>query len=269
MELVNYSDIKQYRDHHISQVCRDSIQLNKLHEEIYHQVLNFSLKRITEQYGPPPTSFSFFVMGSAGRFEQSVWSDQDHGIIYQNQKDEAKTYFLSLGREISIGLNEVGYPYCNGNVMASNPLWCQSLGEWKQQLANWMDEASWETIRNLLIFIDGRSVFGEHSYIQHLKEMVLQTVHQKKLLPKILSNTMYMKKGVSVLGQILVETHGTHSGAVNSKEIAILPYVNAVRLLAFKERILESSTLSRMELLPKNCFLVQERSSINNNLVNY
>jgi CBS domain-containing protein len=251
VDFDTYNEIRQYREQQLVHVSRDHLKLNQLHEETLMQVLYLSIKRITDLHGPPPSSFSFFVMGSAGRLEQSVWSDQDHGIIYQVQNNEVKAYFLTLGKEISKGFHEVGYEYCDGSVMASNLLWCKSFSEWEQQLAGWINEASWESIRHLLLFIDGRSVFGEHIYIEQLKAFVYQTVHKEHLLKKVLNNTMYHKKGISVLGKILVETHGPHAGLLNIKEIAILPYVNVVRLLAFKENMTETSTVKRIERIPE------------------
>ena len=251
MDFDTYNEIRQYRELQLDHVARNHFKLNQLHEEILQQVVNLSLKRISAEYGPPPSLFSFFVMGSAGRLEQSIWSDQDNGIIYEGQSNGANAYFLTLGKEISTGLHEVGYEYCEGSVMASNPLWCKSFSEWELQLGSWIREASWETIRQLLIFIDGRSVYGEHVYIEHLKKLVYQAVHKEQLLKKILNNTMYIKKGISVFGRILVETHGPHSGLLNIKEIAFLPYVNAVRLLAISEHLLETSTIERFEQFPE------------------
>jgi CBS domain-containing protein len=251
VDFDTYNEIRQYREQQLGNVSRHHLKLNQLHEETLQQVLNLSIKRITDLHGPPPSSFSFFVMGSAGRLEQSVWSDQDHGIIYQVQDNEAEAYFLILGKEISKGLLEARYDYCDGLVMSSNPFWCKSFSEWEQQLGAWISEASWESIRNLLIFIDGRSVYGEHVYIEKLKGFAYQSVHKEHLLKKVLSNTMYLKKGISVLGQILVEVHGPHAGLLNIKEIAVLPYVNSARLLAIKENMTVTSTLARLDLLPE------------------
>jgi CBS domain-containing protein len=250
MESQIYLDILKFREQQLDGVSMDHIKLNILHEDTLQQVLHVAINNTKELHGPPPSSFSFFVMGSAGRREQSVYSDQDHGIVYEVQSELTKNYFLKLGTEITKGLHMAGFEYCDGNVMASNPLWCKSLPEWKQQLGGWTNEASWETIRNLLIFIDSRSVYGDKSYIALLKEYVFQVIHREHLLKKVLSNTMHHKKGISVLGQILTETHGSNSGSLNIKETAILPFVNAARLIAVKVNSLDSSTLARLEYLP-------------------
>ncbi|MEH7011648.1 DUF294 nucleotidyltransferase-like domain-containing protein [Neobacillus niacini] len=249
--MTSYLEIRRFRDDQIIWVSRNHLQLNQLHDEIINRVITVSVKEIEERCGPLPCPFTFFMMGSAGRFEQSVWSDQDHGIIYQRQGTEIMDYFLALGKEISHGLQLAGYEYCDGAVMASNPLWCKSLSEWRRQLANWSIDSNWQSIRQLLIFIDGRSLYGEASFLENLKIEVYQTIKNENLLKKVLDNTLHLKKGIGVLGQILVETHGPHSGSLNIKEKALFPYVNAIRLLAIKGNILETSTLSRLKKLSK------------------
>ncbi len=247
--MSSYLEIRRFRDDQIIWVSRNHLQLNQLHDEIIQRVISVSVKQTEKNYGSLPCPFTFFMMGSAGRYEQSVWSDQDHGIIYQQQGNTISDYFLALGKEISHGLKLAGYEYCDGDVMASNPLWCKSFSEWRQQLENWSNNSNWECIRHLLIFIDGRALYGEASFLENLKMEVYQTIHKENLFKKVLNNTLYLKKSIGVLGQILVETHGPHTGSLNIKEKALFPYVNAIRLLALKGNILETSTISRLEKL--------------------
>lgn len=249
-----YSEAAEFRYMHMDEAAHDHFKLNQLHDEVVKQVLNISIKQVSIRFGHPPSPFCFFVMGSAGRMEQSVWSDQDHGIIYYEQNDNVKSYFLELGKEISKGLFHAGYPYCDGGVMASNPFWCKSKTEWQLQITNWLHESSWESTRYLLIFLDGRPVYGERDYVEKLKTHLYQTANIQQLLTKSLSNTLYLKKGLNVLGKLLIETHGTHSGSLNIKESGLFPYVNSLRLLSIKERILETSTLLRFEKIPDNRF---------------
>lgn len=255
-----YSETVQYRDEHLKSVSHDHFKLNELHLNIFQRITAIALTQVSNYYGPPPSPFTFFVMGSAGRMEQSVWSDQDHGIIYLDSSDEAKTYYLALGKEISKGLYQAGYQYCDGGVMASNPFWCKSLNEWEQQLSKWMVESTWESIRYLLIFLDGRAIYGESSFISKLKGQIYQNMNQHHLLAKSLRNTLHLKKGINVLGQLLVDTHGPHAGKLNIKEIGLFPYVNAIRLLSMKEKSHETSSLLRMEKLPESCFPANDKS---------
>jgi CBS domain-containing protein len=261
MGIGSYEDIKKYRDLKMNDYLHDHFLLNQFHDEIMMQVIWISLKKLETEIGPVPSPFSFFVMGSAGRFEQGIWSDQDHGIIYEEKDQHAKKYFLHLGSEISKGLNQAGYQYCHGDVMASNPSWCKSLLEWQQQISDWAEEKSWESIRNLLILTDSRTLYGEKQYIHKLKQFSFMTIHINKLLPQIYNNTLYFKKGIGVLGQLLAETHGNFSGQLNLKETTLIPFVNSVRFLAIKEKIFETSTLSRINQLPDIIFSKEEKET--------
>ncbi|MBT2654855.1 hypothetical protein J7E81_06265 [Bacillus sp. ISL-18] len=255
-----YSVLIQIRDEKLKNVCHNHFKLNELHDNLIHRVAAIAINQVSSQHGPPPSPFTFFVMGSAGRMEQSVWSDQDHGMIYLDSSDDAKSYFLTLGKEISKGLYQAGYRYCDGGVMASNPFWCKSISEWEQQLSNWMIESTWESIRYLLIFLDGRSIYGENTYVEKLKNHIYQNMKQHHLLHKSLSNTLHLKKGINVLGQFLTETHGNHAGKLNIKEIGLFPYVNAIRLLSMKERLHESSSLLRLDKIPEMYFPASDKA---------
>ena len=245
IENQDYSNILDYRNQQFRSLNWNSDELNRLHDEIIKQTITIAYNKIIQTFGPPPSSFCFFVMGSAGRKEQGIWSDQDHGMIYEKGLPEYSDYFLKLGKEISEGLMQVGYPFCEGNVMASNPFWCRSYEEWQLQLNDWTDDASWESIRHLLTFTDSRVFLGEERLIRVLKNYSYQLINQKNLLSRILDNTMHIKKAVGVFGQLLTEAHGPYSGCLNIKEVALYPYVNAGRILAIYEKLEAISTIER------------------------
>jgi CBS domain-containing protein len=260
MDFNSYEDVRKVRELKMKEASFNHFELNKLHDQLMYEVVQIALKKVKKEWGTPPSPFSFFIMGSAGRFEQALWSDQDHGIVYERNSEAAHDYFLKLGKEISKGLHQAGYELCDGNVMASNPLWCKSLENWKLQLEKWVKQESWESIRHLLIFIDARGLVGRDEYIKELKQCIhFQVTESPNLLKRMLKNTMHVKKGVGVFGQLLVERHGVHTGDVNLKETAFFPYVNAVRLLALKEKVLDTSTLSRLDALSESNMNIADR----------
>lgn len=258
MEFTSYDQINDFRLQGIALASRNNKYLNEFHDQIYELVISLALRRLNMSYGDPPSPFTFFVMGSAGRFEQSIWSDQDHGIVFETNNDETKKYFINLGQEISDGLELAGYPKCSGGVMSSNPLWCKPMTEWKTQIHQWAADSSWESIRYLLIFADARPLYGEEFPLFNLKKQYFSSIEEKHLIKRMLQNTMHFKKGVGVLGQLLVETHGTFSGSINLKDTAFFPYVNAARLLALNERITETSTLLRLNLISQDALTLNE-----------
>jgi CBS domain-containing protein len=264
MDWNSYEEINDFRLHGIALAARNNECLNEFHDTIYEQVISLALERTLKNYGPPPSSFTFFVMGSAGRYEQSIWSDQDHGLIYMNDNSESKIYFSHLGLEISQGLDMVGYPKCHGGVMAENLLWCMSFADWENQLRNWSVQSTWESIRYLLIFADARRLFGPSFLLADLKEEFFSHIQTQKLTKRMLQNTMHVKKGIGLLGQLLVETHGENSGAINLKDTAFFPFVNSARLLAINNRIAETSTLARLKLISGKTLTAEESGFFSN-----
>jgi CBS domain-containing protein len=243
-----YESIRIWKDNHISDHLMDTLILNRFHDTVMQKVFELAIIRLGR--GNPPCGFCWFITGSAGRYEQGVISDQDHGLIYEITNSEYEEYFLQLGKEIAYGLNSVGYPYCLGNVMSSNPNWCKSIDQWKLHLLKKMEEGSWESIRNLQIFYDARCLVGAEKYVVELKAYIYD--YQKRdphLLVRFMENVMHIKNAIGPLGQMIVEEYGKHRGSIDLKYSAFIPYVNAIRILAIKEGLNETSTLDRIERL--------------------
>jgi CBS domain-containing protein len=247
-DCSSYESVKKWKDAHISQYQSNSYLLNEFHDLVFRKAFDVSAARLERE--KPPGHYGWFITGSGGRHEQGLISDQDHGLVFEGTSKETKEYFHAMGKELSYGLNIIGYPYCEGNVMSSNPLWCLSLEEWENQLSQWMEEESWESIRYLQIFYDARILKGEGELIFRLKSFLHHVQKENPaLLRRFSENVMHVKKAIGPFGQLLAEEKGIHEGAIDLKHAAFLPYVNAIRLLAMKEGVLETSTLSRLDRL--------------------
>ena len=247
--MNSYSQLKQWRAQNIRFVSSDPQRLNQFHDKIMVNTIELAIDKIKDEQGLPPASFSFFVMGSAGRCEQSVWSDQDHGIIFDGS-EEFVSYFLRLGEEVTRALSIIGYDFCEGKVMASNSLWCKSMASWEEQILGWLDEESWESLRYFSTFFDSRVLIGDEKFLIRLKEIAfLKLGANPKLYFRLLDNVSRLKKGVGFFGQLLTSDAGGESGTVNLKESVFFPYVNSIRLLALKANITYPSTLVRFRLL--------------------
>jgi CBS domain-containing protein len=245
-----YSQIKKWRDDKWNDHQDSSHALNDFHDELMMKVFDAALERHISEFGPVPCRYTWFVMGSAGRFEQAIISDQDHGLIYEERNEKTNRYFITFGKELANGLNEVGYPYCDGNVMSSNPVWSKSIIEWEEQLSKWLTEESFESIRFLLIFYDARVLIGEEAYCKKLKQIVHDYIKKNpRFLERLLENTQHVKKAVGFFHQFLTEPHGAHAGSIELKQSGFFPYVNNVRLLAMKESLEATSTLARLKAL--------------------
>lgn len=246
--METYESIREWKELNITNFLDDIVSLNDFHDRVMLKVLRVATMKM--ETGPAPCDFSWFITGSGGRQEQGVISDQDHGIAYEISTEENDLYFKEFGKEISYGLYKVGYPYCEGKVMSSNPEWCKSYDGWQIQLNDWMHDESWESIRYLQIFYDARVLRGKMEFIHQLKSSIYTYQLQHPiLLTRFTANVEHVKNVIGPVGQLLVERHGLYQGCVNLKYSGFLPYVNAIRLLSIREGIVETSTLVRMNKL--------------------
>lgn len=257
---TTYEEIREWRNHNIDEVNDSYEKLNEFHDEVIRSVVSYAIKKNESEWGPPPTHFAFFMMGSAARSEQSVWSDQDHGIVFgEAENPDIRTYFIQLGEEIAQGLDIAGYDLCDGRVMANNPRWCKSLSDWKRQIHEWLDEDSFESHRFLLTFFDSRVFYGRQEFIEELKEVIFERVNEYPyFLKRFFDNIGHLKRVKGIFGQLLPETRGPHTGCIHFKQAVLFPYVNVLRILAIKENIKNPSTLERFQELPTTYHFVKE-----------
>ena len=100
------------------------------------------------------------VMGSEGRKEQTLKTDQDNAIIFEDVNEEelesVNAYFLKLGEHVCNILDKTGYDFCKGGIMAKNPKWCQPISIWKKYFKDWVYKAGPEALLQTSIFFDFR-----------------------------------------------------------------------------------------------------------------
>ncbi|ANE48288.1 hypothetical protein SY83_20595 [Paenibacillus swuensis] len=232
--------------------------INKLHDAIIGRTIELSEKALADEgMGPPPVSYAFMLFGSGGRGEQTLWSDQDNGLIYEEPQPEFRSetehYFEKLSFQVVESLQALGYPPCEGEVSASNKAWRKSKDEWKALIHVWITEGTWEQIRHLLIVADARSVYGSEILVTELKRYYMeQTETYPAIIPAMLSNTLRHKMLLNLFGSFIKEQYGEDAGSVDIKYGAYIPFVNGVRLLSLCHRVTDTSTLKRLSSLKAN-----------------
>lgn len=226
--------------------------VNTLHDAL----IQFAVKKAEDNLrqlgmGSPPLRYAMVLFGSGGRREQTLWSDQDNGLIYQepepHMKDAADAYFKRLGVEIVEVLFQLGYPPCEGDVMCSYPSWTQSESGWHATINAWLDEPNWENIRYTLIIADSRCISGDEELGGSLKRLLLDRVaSEREILAHMLRNTLRRKVSLGVLGNLIPERFGEDMGGIDIKYGAYIPLVNGIRLLAVRHGIAHSNTMDRI-----------------------
>jgi CBS domain-containing protein len=204
-----------------------------------------------DEAGPAPCRFVFLTMGSEGRQEQTLISDQDNAIVFEDLKDPAqaaaaKTYFDGLARGICSRLDLAGYKYCDGNNMAQNPTWCQPLSVWKDYLKKWIRSAAPEDLLHSSIFFDFRGTWGDMALAAELKTYLLDAIDKwSGFLRNMTENTTHFKPPIGLFGKFILETKGKHKDAMDIK-YAILPIIDFARIYALHNGIPQTNTLDRL-----------------------
>jgi PAS domain S-box-containing protein len=206
-----------------------------------------------EELGPPPVPFTFIAMGSQGRQEQTLLTDQDNAIIYQ-QGDAAgasvSAYFLSLGERVCQWLNRAGYDLCDGKVMASNPNWCRSLPEWKENFTEWILKAEPKELLDFSICLDFRPVYGEAELANELRIHIYKVLKDRpRFLPHLAQNALLFKPPFRLLGKI-IKSGGPpeEAGRLNMKE-TLMPIIGFGRLYALRHKLPLTHSMERIEAL--------------------
>jgi PAS domain S-box-containing protein len=209
-----------------------------------------------EALGPPPCPFAFMVMGSEGRMEQTLSTDQDNALVFAggNTETEAsdKAYFLELGKRVCDNLHSIGYQYCKGEVMAKNPKWTQPLSVWKGYFTAWITNSDPKSIMEASIYFDFRSVYGDTSLINELRSHVQSSLPNKAVFfYHMAQNIQKFKPPVSLFGNIVSTEQKTDDEVKLDIKKILLPLIGFIRLYALHSSIDETNSIARLKALLK------------------
>lgn len=229
--------------------------INRVHDKLIREaVVQAEITLRNDSWGNPPTPYAFVLFGSGGRREQTLWSDQDNGLLYEDPEPEhaqaAAAYYKRLAEQIVQNLKEVGYPPCEGNVSCANEMWQKSKSEWIKMIRSMAAEPDWERVRYLLIMADSRFLYGADLCRMAIADELAACVEQEPSLLKVmLRNTLRRKVALGLLGHLITERYGEDTGGVDIKYGAYIPFVNGIRLLSIRYGIKETGTLERLAAL--------------------
>jgi signal-transduction protein with cAMP-binding, CBS, and nucleotidyltransferase domain len=209
-----------------------------------------------ESTGKPPANFAFIAMGSEGRQEQTLKTDQDNAIIFEDQNDQNteqnQKYFLELAQKVNEWLDAIGYEYCVGEIMASNKRWCQPLAQWKTYFSTWIDNSDPESVLDTTIFFDFRIVYGDDKLVHQLREHVHEVVENKAVFfHHMMQSIQKFKPPVNLLGNIVTSSRENNAETLDIKKIMV-PITGFARIYAVKNKLAETNTTRRLEKLQEH-----------------
>ncbi|SEM07164.1 DUF294 nucleotidyltransferase-like domain-containing protein [Halomonas daqiaonensis] len=193
------------------------------------------LELAEEELGPPPVGYCFMANGSMARNEQSIVTDQDNALVLADDFDPERhdAYFLALAQRVSDGLDACGYPYCKGDIMATNARWRQPLSVWKQYFCDWIDHPSPERLLHSSIFFDLDAVYGENALVEQLQDLVATRAPKSPLfLAAMARNALNRTPPLGFFRTFVMEKDGKQNNSINLKRRGTAPMTDLIRVHA-------------------------------------
>ncbi|GAB4281096.1 MAG: DUF294 nucleotidyltransferase-like domain-containing protein [Deferrisomatales bacterium] len=220
----------------------------------YRDLLSVQALRLVErELGPPPCAYAVGCMGSEGRREQTVATDQDNMLVYQ--APEGREYFQRFGRAVNACLEQIGLARCTGGIMMGEPAWQGTFGDWKDRIDRTVafqgkGSAHRKQLLDLMVLSDLRFVHGARPLLQQVASHLFGRLHANvPVLYDMAVACVSMPVGLGLFGKFRAEKSGPHKGRFSVKLLGWAPLVLAVRVLALKEKIYETNTVRRIEAL--------------------
>lgn len=227
----------------------DPEYVGKYIAELNDHFMSRAAQLVEEEMGKPPCSYSIMVIGSEGRREQSLKTDQDNALIYEGNSKN-KEYFEKFSNKYIGLLLEIGFPPCIGNVMISNHYWRRTKEEWFKEITRWMENPKPENVLNISIFFDFRNVYGQEELIEELWDFIFKRLKiSKHFLPFLASEAIKFRPPIGFFGNLKTEKEGTHKGEIDIKKYGIFPITQGIRVLSLHNEIRNTNTFERIRKL--------------------
>ncbi|SFU74588.1 CBS domain-containing protein [Pustulibacterium marinum] len=226
--------------------------IHELTEAINIRAIEIALQKMPQR---PPVKFAWLSLGSHGRKEQLLVTDQDNALVFEDVPEEkyesVKKYFTILSNRVNTILNKVGYEFCPADMMARNPKWCQSLTEWKTQFSHWIHNVETEDILYSSIFFDFNRTYGDKELVQELAHSIFSATDYNPMFFTLMSRSALQNPSpLGFFKQFLVEQDGEHKDLFDIKARALMPLTDMARILILSHKVKSiNNTAERYEKL--------------------
>lgn len=189
------------------------------------------------------------IMGSEGRSEQILRTDQDNALILSDDIQISRDEILEYTKSFTQYLSDFGYPLCDGNIMVSNPFWVKTRTEFKDTIFEWITKPSEDGFMNLAIFYDAVAVTGDYELLVEIKEYVFHVCNNATTFyPYFAKPILSFETPLSLFSDFVVDKD-KHKDELDIKKGGIFAIVHGVRSLAIEKQIKETSTFERLKEL--------------------
>ena len=187
------------------------------------------------------------VMGSEGRGEQILKTDQDNALLLRDGFDCPG--LEDVAARFTAALLSFGYPACPGNIMVTNPLWRQHQAAFRETLRQWLYGELPEAPMHLAIFLDARAVAGDDTLLQQARAHLHAIASGSDAsLARFASAVDQFAEPAGWWARI-TSLRGREEQAFDLKKLGTFPIVHGLRALALQYHLGELGTVQRIRTL--------------------
>lgn len=237
-------DIRRFARNLLSQGVQ-ARQLTALVSHLNDVLTQRLLDLLAPRHGVALESLCWLALGSEGRSEQTVATDQDNALILPDGiSSEERARALAVGRSVNLALAECGYPLCRGGVMAGEPRCCLTLREWRERFSQWIEHGAPQDLLNASIYFDLRPLAGDTGLAERLHEEVMESARRTpRFLKQLALNATAHGAPLNWLGGIDTAEDGT----VDLKLQGTAIFVDAARIYSLAHGVAATNTRERLE----------------------
>ena len=236
--------------------------VSEFNDKMVRRVISLS----EEKFGPPPSPYAWLGLGSEGRKEQTLLTDQDNALIFSGLDSEhTHEYFKRFSTTVVEGLNECGFPLCKGGIMASNPRFWGHMEQWKIKTTEWIRSLSPSDndLIDIHVFLDFRSVKGDQSLETELRSHIIGMIKKyPSFLRSIAQTVVSWPMPIGFFKNFIVEKSGKHKNSLNLKLHGLVPLISCVKILALEQGLHETNTLERIDALNKGHIISDDQAEM-------
>jgi CBS domain-containing protein len=203
-----------------------------------------------DEFELPPVPLCWIAAGSEGRLEQTVATDQDNGLVFDaadGDVEEVRARLLPFAKAVNQKLHACGFPLCQGEVMAGNPRWCLSVGEWKRTFQAWIDAPQGDALLNACIFFDLRPIYGSEALAERLRRAVLAMAADSPMfLRQMAKDALEREPPLGTIREFVFDGSKEFPGTLDLKLHGSRPFVDSARVLALAGALPHTSTAERL-----------------------
>lgn len=223
--------------------------VTRLITDIADTVTRRLLAMAEAELGPAPVPYLWLACGSQGRQEQTGVSDQDNCLMIDDAATDADmAYFAKLAKIVSDGLNACGYVYCPGDMMATNPQWCQRMAVWRGYFQKWVTTPDPMAQMLASVMFDLRPIGGMASLYSDLQAEVLDMAAKNSIfVAHMISNSLKHTPPLGLLRGFATIRSGEHKNHIDLKMNGVVPVVDLGRIYALIGQLPAVNTRARLE----------------------